>query len=89
MLSKNGILMFDIWQTGSSNKLPEYDIQTSTKDEIIKILSLNSLKIKKIYFGQTIIYHLSPYYAGLLSKFSKSAFFNKIFFLIDRFFFPK
>ena len=89
ILSERGVMMFDIWQKDSIIKLPNYRIQTATKNEIYRILDENSLKIKNIYYGQSLMYHLSPYYSGIISKFSKSLFFNKIYFLLDRYFLSK
>jgi len=89
LLKTNGILMFDVWQTSSQNKLPGYAIETATKTKVIEILRQNKLRVKKVFNGQTLIYSLSLYLQGIVSKYSKYSHFKKFYFLFDRYFFSK
>jgi SAM-dependent methyltransferase len=89
LLKKNGILMFDVWQTSSRNKLPEYKIETATKTKVIEILKQNKLKVKKVFNGQTLIYSLNMFFQSIISKYSKFNYFNKFYFLFDRYLFSK
>ena len=71
LLKKNGILIFDVWQTSSENKLPEYTIETTTRSKVREILKQNKLDVKKIFSGQTLFYFLNDYFQGIVSKYSK------------------
>ena len=81
--------MFDVWQTSSPIKLPEYAIETTTRSKIKDVLKKNKLNIKKVFNGQTLFYFLNDYFKGIVSKYSKYYFFKKLYFLCDRYFFSK
>ena len=89
LLKKNGILMFDVWQTSSPNKLPEYAIETTTRLKIKDVLKQNKLDVKKVFNGQTLFYFLNDYFKGIVTKYSKHNYFKKLYFLCDRYLFSK
>ena len=89
LLKTNGIMMFDVWQTSSGNKLPGYAIETTTRSKVKEILKQNNLNIKKVFNGQTLFYFLDDYFKGIVSKYSKYNFFQKLYFFSDRYLFSK